>query len=142
MRWAGDLRRELSVRGQQIATAKRYPRSVAQFIKKATELVTLNESIAQQCIYALPRDGKVIEGPSARMAEVIINAWGNSRAGARIVNDAGDFITAQAVFHDLEANVALTYEVQRRIVDKNGRRFKPAQLHPNVSAAVWRCLEI
>lgn len=120
---------------QQIATAKRYPRSVAQFIKKATELVTLNESIAQQCIYALPRDGKVIEGPSARMAEVIINAWGNSRAGARIVNDAGDFITAQAVFHDLEANVALTYEVQRRIVDKNGRRFKPDMIGVTANAA-------
>ena len=120
---------------QQIATAKRYPRSVSQFIKKATELVTLNESIAQQCIYALPRDGKVIEGPSARMAEVIINAWGNSRAGARIVNDAGDFITAQAVFHDLEANVALTYEVQRRIVDKNGRRFKPDMIGVTANAA-------
>jgi hypothetical protein len=41
---------------QQIATAKRYPRSVSSFIKKATELVTLNEAIAQQCIYALTED--------------------------------------------------------------------------------------
>jgi len=108
---------------QQITTAKRYPRDVSRFIKRATELVTLNESIAQQCIYALPRDGKTIEGPSARMAEVIVNAWGNARAGARVVSDTGDFITAQGVFHDLEQNVAITYEVQRRITNKRGERF-------------------
>lgn len=120
---------------QQIATAKRYPRSVSLFIKKATELVTLNESIAQQCIYALPRDGKVIEGPSARMAEVIINAWGNSRAGARIVSDEGNFIVAQAVFHDLEQNVALTYEVQRRITNKSGQRFKDDMIGVTANAA-------
>ena len=120
---------------QQIATAKRYPRSVASFIKRATELVTLNEAIAQQCIYALPRDGKVIEGPSARMAEVIINAWGNSRAGARIVSDEGNFIVAQAVFHDLEQNVALTYEVQRRITNKSGKRFSDDMIGVTANAA-------
>lgn len=120
---------------QQIATAKRYPRSVSSFIKKATELVTLNEAIAQQCIYALPRDGKVIEGPSARMAEVIINAWGNSRAGARIVSDEGNFIVAQAVFHDLEQNVALTYEVQRRITNKSGKRFSDDMIGVTANAA-------
>jgi hypothetical protein len=108
---------------QQIATAKRYPRNITQFIKRATELVTMNEAIAQQCIYALPRDGKTIEGPSARMAEVIVNAWGNSRAGARVISDNGEFIVAQGVFHDLEANVAISYEVQRRITTKDGRRF-------------------
>ncbi len=120
---------------QQIATAKKYPRSVTNFIKRATELVSLNESIAQQCIYALPRDGKVIEGPSARMAEVIFNAWGNSRAGARVVSDTGDFITAQGVFQDLEQNTAITFEVQRRITDKNGRRYKPDMIGVTGNAA-------
>ena len=86
-------------------------------------MVTLNESIAQQCIYALPRDGKTIEGASARFGEIVASAWGNCRAGARTVNEGTEFITAQGVFQDLERNVAITYECSPRIVDKNGRKL-------------------
>ena len=120
---------------QQITTAKKYPRSISKFIDEATQMVTLNESIAQQCIYALPRDGKTIEGASARFGEIVASAWGNCRAGARVVNEGNDFITAQGVFHDLERNVAITYEVQRRIVDKYGKRFKPDMIGVTANAA-------
>ena len=85
--------------------------------------------------YALPRDGKTIEGPSARFAEIVASAWGNCRAGARTVDDSGDFVTAQGVFHDLEKNVAITYEVKRRIVDRGGRRFKPDMIGVTANAA-------
>lgn len=108
---------------QQIATAHAYPRSIKKFRDDAMQMVTLTESVAAGCIYALPRDGKVIEGPSARFAEVIASAWGNCRAGARVVNEGPEFVTAQGVFHDLERNVAITYEVQRRITGKSGKRF-------------------
>lgn len=120
---------------QQIATAKRYPRSITEFMREARAMVTLNESIAQQCIYALPRDGKTIEGPSARFAEIVAHAWGNSRAGARIVNEGQEFITAQGVMHDLEKNVAITFEVQRRITDKNGKRYKADMIGVTGNAA-------
>lgn len=120
---------------QQIATAHKYPRSIKRFRDETLQMVTLNETIAQECIYALPRDGKTIEGPSARFAEVVASAWGNSRAGARVVNDHGEFVTAQGVFHDLERNVAITYEVQRRIVDKKGNRFKPDMIGVTANAA-------
>ena len=119
----------------QIATAHRYPRSIKSFRDEALAMVTLNENIAQECIYSLPRDGKNIEGPSARFAEVIASAWGNSRSGARVVSDTGDFVTSQGVFHDLERNVAITYEVQRRIIDKNGRRFKIDMIGVTANAA-------
>ena len=120
---------------QQIATAHRFPRSVKRFRDEAMAMVTLNESVAGQCIYARPRDGKTIEGPSARFAEVIASAWGNSRAGARVIDDRGDFVVAQGVFHDLERNVAITYEVQRRITDKQGRRFKTDMIGVTANAA-------
>lgn len=119
----------------QISTAHRYPRSIKKFREEALQMVTLNESIAQECIYSLPRGGKNIEGASARFAEVIVSAWGNSRAGARVVSDQGDFVTAQAVFHDLEKNVAITYEVQRRIVDKQNKRFAPDMIGVTANAA-------
>ena len=119
----------------QVATAHRYPRSIKAFRNEALQMVTLNESVAESCIYALPRDGKVIEGPSARFAEVVASAWGNCRAGARVVSDQGDFVTAQGVFHDLERNVAITYEVQRRITGKNGQRFKADMIGVTANAA-------
>ena len=120
---------------QQIATAHKYPRSIKRFRDEAQAMVTLNEKVASECIYALPRDNKVIEGPSARFAEVVASAWGNSRAGARVVSDQGDFVTAQGVFHDLERNVAITYEVQRRIVNKQGVRFKAGMIGVTANAA-------
>lgn len=119
----------------QIATAHKYPRSVTQFRRDVSDMVTISESVAQECIYAIPRDGKVIEGPSARFAEVVASAWGNSRAGARVVSDHGEFVVAQGVFHDLQRNVAITYEVQRRIVNKQGKRFSADMIGVTANAA-------
>lgn len=119
----------------QIATARAFPRSVTSFKREATELVTLDADMAEACIYALPRDGKTIAGPSARFAEVIQHAFGNNRGGARVVAEDGDFIVAQGVYHDLEKNVQVTMEVRRRITDKNGRRFKADMIGVTGNAA-------
>lgn len=119
----------------QITTARKYPRSLRQFQRDVFEMVTISEAIAAECIYALKRDGKIIEGPSARFAEIVVSAWGNSRAGARVVSDHGDFITAQGAFHDLQRNVCITYEVQRRIVNKNGQRFSTDMIGVTGNAA-------
>lgn len=125
---------------QQIATAHAYPRSLKRFMDECLQMATLNEKIAGECIYALPRksqDGGVknIEGPSARLAEIVASAWGNCRAGARVVDEGPEFITAQGVFHDLERNVAITYEVRRRITDKAGRRFSSDMIAVTGNAA-------
>jgi hypothetical protein len=120
---------------QKIATAHKFPRSIKRFRDEALQMVTLSETVAEQCIYALPRDGKTIEGPSARFAEVVASAWGNCRAGARVVDDSGEFVTAQGVFHDLERNVAITYEVQRRITNKRGQRYSADMIGVTANAA-------
>lgn len=120
---------------QQIATAHKYPRSIKRFRDESLQMVTLNERVAESCIYALPRGNKTIEGPSARFAEVVASAWGNCRAGARTISDQGDFVTAQGVFHDLERNVAITYEVQRRITDSKGKRYNTDMIGVTANAA-------
>lgn len=119
----------------QIATAHKFPRSIKRFRQEALAMVTLNEQIAESCIYALPRGDKTVEGPSARFAEVVASAWGNCRAGARVVSDQGNFVTAQGVFHDLERNVSIAYEVQRRITDRKGRRFNDDMIGVTGNAA-------
>jgi hypothetical protein len=123
---------------QAIATAHAYPRSVRKFRDTCLEMATLNEQVADECIYAVPRkeDGqtKMIEGPSARLAEIVVSAWGNCRAGARVIEEGREFITAQGVFHDLERNTAITFEVRRRITGKRGR-YSPDMIATTGNAA-------
>lgn len=107
----------------QISTAKAYPRSIRRFLDQVRELVTLSEDIAGECMYALPRGGKTIEGPSARFAEVILSCWGNSHGAARVIGEDEKFVTAQAVVWDLERNVRVAFETRRRITNKHGRRY-------------------
>lgn len=119
----------------QVRTAKNYARSITTFTKQAKEWVTLDESVAESCMYALKRGGKTIEGPSARFAEIIASAWGNCRSGARIVDEDDRFVTAQGVFHDLERNVAITFEVRRRITDKDNRKYSDDMIGVTSNAA-------
>ena len=120
---------------QQIATAHQYPRSLKKFLDEARQLVTLSETVANECVYSLPRGNKTIEGPSARFAEIMIHSWGNCRAGARVIGEDANFVTAQGIFHDLEKNSAITYEVKRRITDKNGKRFQVDMIGVTSNAA-------
>lgn len=119
----------------QIATAKRWPRSVVQFKQNCMELACLDEETAASMFYVLPRGGKKIEGPSARLAEVVGSSWGNMRYGARIVSTDDKFVTAQGACFDLEKNIAMTVEVKRRITDKNGKRYNDDMIQVTANAA-------
>lgn len=107
----------------QIATAKAYPRNLSQVLNNIETLATMDEETAAACFYMLRRQGKLIEGPSVRMAEIIASSWGNIRVQARIIANDGKMITAQGVCHDLESNYAVSAEVKRRITDKNGKTY-------------------
>lgn len=124
----------------QIATAKRYPRSIARAKTKMIEMATNDLETAQGCVYALKRNSRdggsnFIEGPSVRLAEIAINAWGNIRAGARVIGEDGGFIVAQGVCHDLEANSCTTIEVRRRITGRDGRRYSDDMIGVTANAA-------
>ena len=107
----------------QIATAKQYPRNLARVLNNIETLATMDEDVAGSCFYTLRRQGKVIEGASVRMAEIVASSWGNLRTQARIIANDGKTITAQGVCHDLETNTAISVEVKRRITDKNGKTY-------------------
>lgn len=108
---------------QQIATAKKYPRDVRKARDEAMALATLDEETATSMFYSLPRDGKRILGPSARLAEVIVYSWGNIRAQAIISEITDKHVTALGTCFDLEKNVAAQVEVRRRITKSSGTRF-------------------
>lgn len=112
----------------QVATAKQYPRHLPTVLNQIQTYATMDVETASDCFYALYRknsDGsdQVIEGLSVRMAEIIAGAWGNLRIATRIIGNDGKTITAQAVCHDLETNVAISTEVKRSILTKKGYTF-------------------
>lgn len=120
----------------QITTAKQYPRSLKAFKQQAMEMATLDEDTAASMFYVLPRAGKKIEGPSIRMAEVVGSCFGNLRYGARIVDVGDEFLTAQGACHDLEKNIAITYDVRRRITNKQGVKFNADMIQTTGNAAM------
>lgn len=111
----------------QVATARSYPRSIATFIKRAEAMATLSIEVAASCIYALPRKEKGkqknIEGPSARFAELMASAYQNLRVEGRVVGDDGRYVTARGTSWDVENNVALAYEVKRKITNHDGETY-------------------
>lgn len=112
----------------QIATAKQYPRDLSQVLNKIATYAKMDKETAEDCFYILRRKDKdgndsLIEGLSVRMAEIIASAWGNLRIQTRIIGNDGRMITAQAMCHDLESNVAVCKEVSRSITTRTGKTF-------------------
>lgn len=125
-----------------ISTAHRFPRAIKKARDRMIEMATLDEETASECSYALKRKEangqmKVISGPSVRMAEIALSAYGNARVAVRSAGqtDDGKFILMQAVCHDLERNVAVTVEVARRITTKTGRPFGDDMIGVTMAAA-------
>jgi hypothetical protein len=127
------VRAEIDV---QITTARLYPRSLKRVMNNITTLATMDETTAEECLYALVRGGKKkpgqtdsnnkpIEGPSIRLAEIAAQCYGNCRIEARVVqvNRTEKYVEAVGIFHDLETNMASSATVRRRISTRENRIF-------------------
>lgn len=130
---------EAQTRGEidiQIATANKYRRSLQKSLQDALTMATLDEETAERCFYVLPRGRQTIDGPSARLAEIMASAWGNMRVEGRIVGEDDKFITVRGVAWDLQSNVAVATEVRRRITDKYGRKYSDDMIVMTANAAI------
>lgn len=119
----------------QIATAKQYPRDLEKFKNDCIATISMSHDIAASCNYYLKRADKVIEGPSIRLAEIIMSNYGNLRVESKILGHDGKFITALAICHDLESNNAFRMEVRRRITGRNGKTFGDDMIQVTGAAA-------
>src|SRR5690606_19121021 len=102
----------------QLDAAHRYKRSVSGFLKEATSMATISQEVAESCMYSMPRGGKMITGPSVRLAEICASAFGNLQIGARVVDEEDTKIVAQGVAWDMQKNLRCTIEIKRRITNK------------------------
>lgn len=107
----------------QVSTAKQYPRSLSRCTNNAVAIATMDKETAQSCGYALPRGGKPITGPSVHLAKIIAQQYGNIRAEAKVVEITDRQVVSRGTAWDLENNYAVSYEVRRSIIGRNGARF-------------------
>lgn len=109
----------------QISTARRYPRSLEIFRKKALSMATINEDTAARCFYVLPKGGKNIEGPGVRLSEIVAVTYGNLRFGQSYIGETDDrkSVIGEGFCFDLENNVASRIQITRRITDKHNKRY-------------------
>lgn len=119
----------------QVSTAKQYPRSLSRCANNAVAIATMDKDTAQSCGYALPRGGKPITGPSVHLAKIIAQQYGNLRAEAKVVEITDKQVVSRGTAWDLENNYAVSFEVRRSIIGRNGNRFSDDMITVTGNAA-------
>jgi len=106
----------------QIATAHKYPRSLAVYKQRAIAMATIDIETAKSCLYARPvGGGKFAEGMSVRMAEIVGACYGNLRVGAIIIEISETQVKARGVAHDLETNFASSSDIIESTLKADGK---------------------
>lgn len=122
----------------QFERAALYPRDEADAMKRAITVATQSEEVAEACMYSLPeRKGsdKRIEGPSVRLAEIIVSQWGNLMVEARVLVVDEKHITAEGRGVDFQSNNAVSVQVRRRITNRSGQRYSDDMITVTGNAA-------
>ena len=105
-----------------VTTAKRFPRRKDKDIAvRIMDRAVLTKEIAYECIYAMPRDGKTITGPSVRFAEIVRSCYGNVRVASRFVRIDNDdkmrqAVIVEAIAIDVEMNDTASTQIRRSIM--------------------------
>jgi hypothetical protein len=120
----------------QIATAHKYPRSLEMYKKRAIAMATIDIETAESCLYARPvGGGKVAEGMSVRMAEIVGACYGNLRVGAIILEMNLTEVKARGVAHDLETNFASSSDIIESCLKADGKTPYDARMRVTVAKA-------
>lgn len=83
--------------------AKRFPRDENKNYMKIIESCK-RPFLAEQAMYAYPRGGSLVTGPSIRLGEVLAQCWGNIEFGVKEISRSNGISVAEAYAIDLETN--------------------------------------
>ena len=120
----GDLNptgvRELAQVQAQIAIAKKFPRDIQRATANILELCK-QEVLAEEALYAYPRAGQTVTGPSIKLMQAIAAAWGNIESGIREISNENGVSEVEAFAWDLETNTrdSRTFRVKHERKTKN-----------------------
>jgi hypothetical protein len=90
-----------------IQIAKMFPRNQVQAVDRIIQACS-RVTLATSALYAYPRGGNVVTGPSIRMAEALAQNWGNLDFGIRELSQASGESTVEAFAWDKETNTRQT----------------------------------
>ena len=92
-----------------------------------------NMALAEKAVYSFKRGGTTVEGPSIRLAEAIVQCWGNMRSGAYLVADGPEYRTMRCWAMDLETGNKQELDVTfaKLIQRKQGRAGKTFWVEPD-----------
>jgi hypothetical protein len=101
--------------------SKKFPRNENQCYIKIIESCK-RHSLSEQALYAYPRGGQMVTGPSIRLAETLARHWGNCKVGIEILSQTDDKTEAKAFALDLENNylVESCFTVKHQRTTKKG----------------------
>jgi len=89
--------------------AKRFPRDEKQAYDQIIDSCK-RRTLAENAIYAYPKGGQTVTGPSIRLAEELARCWGNIEFGLRELSQGDGFSEMESFAWDLQTNV---YSSQR-----------------------------
>jgi hypothetical protein len=138
---SGSLMEAESMKGvaevqASVMMAKRFPRD--QFtafnnIMRDCERMGL----AVSAVYAYPRGGQTVSGPSIRLAEAIARQWGNLNCGIRELSRDNEKSVCEAFAWDIETNTRFTriFEVPHIRYTRQGsyKLTDPRDIYENVA---------
>jgi hypothetical protein len=84
--------------------AQRFPRDELQAFQRVMNACK-RPVLAEKAMYAYPRGNQTVTGPSIRLAEVLLQCWGNCKAGIRELSQSNGISIAEAFCLDLETNI-------------------------------------
>ena len=114
--------REVATIQGQIMLAKMFPRDMAEVTRKV-EAACSRKQLATHALYQYARGGTDISGPSIRLAEALINSYGNAKSGFEVIDSNADFSRVRAYAYDMETNTIQerTFDVEHVRQTKTGR---------------------
>lgn len=99
--------RELTQVQSAVAMAKRFPRDETAAFARVVAACK-RRRLAEAALYAYPRGGEVVTGPSIRLAEAVAQAWGNMDFGVRELETGDGSTLVESYAWDLETNTRVS----------------------------------
>lgn len=118
------IAREVATVQAQMIIAQTCPRNIA-VVQQKIDTACSRLQLAAYASYSYQRGGTDINGPSIRLAEALLNAYGNSKAGFEITAQTEKESTVRAYAFDMETNTLMerTFVVPHRRDTKGGSKM-------------------
>lgn len=98
--------------------ARKFPRDENAALAKIMNSLS-RPGMAEDAVYAFPRGGKTISGPSAPLAREMARCWGNIRQGMGVVQMDEEWVLIRGYAIDVETNTWIALEDKfRRLIQR------------------------